>query len=217
MERVEIKDFDIKKLSDVKTGLLREVAVRGKIAMTQNSPKNSTKLFVFGDSYVDTGNWPKNISGPWKEPFGKTFPGKPNGRASDGRILTDHIARMTSARLPKEAVIENPPPESSPKFLQYLEYCADRISPSSSQHGYEIKETGMENVHLATSLPHSGLIRFAHCSKYGKNSGELSGDGMSSSSVFLACIGEDVVNTTPRNKAIVKEKVLHLAMICLFG
>jgi hypothetical protein len=57
----------------------------------QNCPKGSPKLFVFGDSYVDTGNWPKNVRGPWKEPFGKTFPGKPNGRASDGRVLTDHI------------------------------------------------------------------------------------------------------------------------------
>lgn len=57
----------------------------------KNSPKGSPKLFVFGDSYVDTGNWPQNVRGPWKEPFGKTFPGKPNGRASDGRVLTDHI------------------------------------------------------------------------------------------------------------------------------
>jgi hypothetical protein len=57
----------------------------------QICPYGSPKLFVFGDSYVDTGNWPKNDRGPWKEPFGKTFPGIPTGRASDGRVLTDHI------------------------------------------------------------------------------------------------------------------------------
>ncbi|KAJ6773123.1 hypothetical protein OIU74_019178 [Salix koriyanagi] len=58
--------------------------------------KGSPKLFVFGDSYVDTGNWPKNVSGTWKEPFGLTFPGKPDGRASDGRVLTDHIGESNS-------------------------------------------------------------------------------------------------------------------------
>uniref|UniRef100_A0A6N2M168 Uncharacterized protein n=1 Tax=Salix viminalis TaxID=40686 RepID=A0A6N2M168_SALVM len=41
---------------------------------SKNSPKGSPKLFVFGDSYVDTGNWPRNVRGPWKVPYGKTFP-----------------------------------------------------------------------------------------------------------------------------------------------
>ncbi|KAJ6717522.1 hypothetical protein OIU79_005656 [Salix purpurea] len=75
------------------------------ISTAKNSPKGSPKLFVFGDSYVDTGNWPRNVRGPWKEPYGKTiFPGKPNGRASDGRVLTDHIVvfsphgRMTASQ-----------------------------------------------------------------------------------------------------------------------
>uniref|UniRef100_A0A7N0UTI0 Uncharacterized protein n=2 Tax=Kalanchoe fedtschenkoi TaxID=63787 RepID=A0A7N0UTI0_KALFE len=50
------------------------------------------KLFVFGDSYADTGNWEKTMAPSWKEPYGMTFPGKPSGRFSDGRVLTDHIA-----------------------------------------------------------------------------------------------------------------------------
>nr|GLL27826.1 GDSL esterase/lipase At5g03610-like [Ipomoea trifida] len=55
-----------------------------------NGPK---KLFVFGDSYADTGNWPPtNASGSWREPYGMTFPGKPSGRWSDGLVLTDYIA-----------------------------------------------------------------------------------------------------------------------------
>ncbi|KAK1571915.1 hypothetical protein Q3G72_024890 [Acer saccharum] len=49
------------------------------------------KLFVFGDSYVDTGNLGK-FATPWKEPYGISFPGKPSGRYSDGRVLTDYIA-----------------------------------------------------------------------------------------------------------------------------
>ncbi|KAJ6325585.1 hypothetical protein OIU76_012628 [Salix suchowensis] len=63
--------------------------------------KGSPKLFVFGDSYVDTGNWPKNVSGTWKEPFGLTFPGKPDGRASDGRVLTDHIGESNNSDDPR--------------------------------------------------------------------------------------------------------------------
>ncbi|KAJ6983545.1 GDSL esterase/lipase At5g03610 [Populus alba] len=70
------------------------------ISTAQICPEGSPKLFVFGDSYVDTGNWPKNVRGPWKEPFGKTFPGKPTGRASDGRVLTDHIASFLGIESP---------------------------------------------------------------------------------------------------------------------
>ncbi|KAJ6900793.1 hypothetical protein NC652_026787 [Populus alba x Populus x berolinensis] len=70
------------------------------ISTAQICPEGSPNLFVFGDSYVDTGNWPKNVRGPWKEPFGKTFPGKPTGRASDGRVLTDHIASFLGIESP---------------------------------------------------------------------------------------------------------------------
>ncbi|MCD7455367.1 hypothetical protein HAX54_027983 [Datura stramonium] len=45
------------------------------------------KLFVFGDSYVDTGNWPTSMSSSWKEPYGFTYPGSPSGRFSDGLDL----------------------------------------------------------------------------------------------------------------------------------
>lgn len=48
-------------------------------------------LIVFGDSYADTGNWPKSTAISWKKPYGMTFPGEPSGRFSDGLILTDYI------------------------------------------------------------------------------------------------------------------------------
>jgi len=47
------------------------------------------KLFVFGDSYVDTGNFVHSES--YKPPNGMTFPGTPAGRFCDGRIITDDI------------------------------------------------------------------------------------------------------------------------------
>jgi phospholipase/lecithinase/hemolysin len=57
----------------------------------------SKKLFVFGDSYADTGNTKKSKPGSWKEPYGITSPGKPTGRFSDGRVLTDFIGTLSNS------------------------------------------------------------------------------------------------------------------------
>ncbi|XP_047976955.1 GDSL esterase/lipase At5g03610-like [Salvia hispanica] len=59
-----------------------------------------TKLFVFGDSYADTGNVRKSLGNSWNQPYGTTFPGKPAGRFSDGRILTDFIAKFLQVKSP---------------------------------------------------------------------------------------------------------------------
>ncbi|XP_043703088.1 GDSL esterase/lipase At5g03610-like isoform X2 [Telopea speciosissima] len=59
-----------------------------------------SKLFVFGDSYADTGNIGKSVSSSWRPPYGITFPGKPAGRFSDGRILTDYIASFMGMKSP---------------------------------------------------------------------------------------------------------------------
>ncbi|WCJ34339.1 GDSL-like Lipase/Acylhydrolase superfamily protein [Euphorbia peplus] len=59
-----------------------------------------SKLFVFGDSYADTGNIRKSIANSWKLPYGITFPGKPAGRFSDGRVLTDYLARFIGVKSP---------------------------------------------------------------------------------------------------------------------
>ncbi|KAM7532284.1 hypothetical protein LguiB_035694 [Lonicera macranthoides] len=66
----------------------------------RGSRGRGVKLFVFGDSYADTGNWPKDKGSSWKEPYGTTFPGKPSGRFSDGRVLTDYIASFVGIRSP---------------------------------------------------------------------------------------------------------------------
>ncbi|XP_031268398.1 GDSL esterase/lipase At5g03610-like [Pistacia vera] len=59
----------------------------------------SVKLFVFGDSYADTGNWGKSAAS-WNEPYGLTYPGKPAGRFSDGRVLTDFLASHLGMKSP---------------------------------------------------------------------------------------------------------------------
>eukprot|EP01018_Ginkgo_biloba_P040943 Gb_10170 [translate_table: standard] len=47
-------------------------------------------MFVFGDSYADTGNHNSMMSS-WKPPYGTTFLGKPVGHYSDGRLLTNFV------------------------------------------------------------------------------------------------------------------------------
>ncbi|KAI4348988.1 hypothetical protein L6164_009648 [Bauhinia variegata] len=72
----------------------------GGEASGQHMNFRPTKLFVFGDSYVDTGNHGRRLSFSWKDPYGITFPGKPAGRFSDGRVLTDFIAKYWGVKSP---------------------------------------------------------------------------------------------------------------------
>ncbi|KAK9755360.1 hypothetical protein RND81_01G019500 [Saponaria officinalis] len=65
-----------------------------------NRVHKAKKLFVFGDSYADTGNSRKSDSRSWNEPYGITFPGKPSGRYSDGRVFTDFLARTLGVKTP---------------------------------------------------------------------------------------------------------------------
>ncbi|XXG63037.1 hypothetical protein AAC387_Pa05g1308 [Persea americana] len=73
------------------------------------------KLFVFGDSYADTGNSRKISAMAWKPPYGITFPGKPSGRFSDGRVLTDFLAKFQGIRSPIPYKLR----KIGPKALRY--------------------------------------------------------------------------------------------------
>jgi hypothetical protein len=46
-------------------------------------------IYVFGDSYVDTGNNPVTV-----QPYGSDWPGHTAGRWSDGRVLTDYFGKF---------------------------------------------------------------------------------------------------------------------------
>ncbi|XP_072980137.1 GDSL esterase/lipase At5g03610-like [Typha angustifolia] len=62
-----------------------------------------SKLFVFGDSYADTGNLGnlgRDLTRSWYYPYGSTFPKRPTGRFSDGRLLTDFVASFLGIRSP---------------------------------------------------------------------------------------------------------------------
>ncbi|GMP36551.1 hypothetical protein CsSME_00008643 [Camellia sinensis var. sinensis] len=71
-------------------------AIRG----SYKPPDSNVKLFVFGDSYVDTGNAPKLSTDSWRKPYGVSYPGKPTGRFAVGCILTDYIAEFFNATSP---------------------------------------------------------------------------------------------------------------------
>ncbi|KAL5568919.1 hypothetical protein UlMin_025494 [Ulmus minor] len=60
---------------------------------------SNLKLFVFGDSYADTGN-SRTTAVSWETPYGITFPRKPAGRFSDGRVLTDYLASFLGIKSP---------------------------------------------------------------------------------------------------------------------
>ncbi|XP_031500287.2 GDSL esterase/lipase At3g09930-like [Nymphaea colorata] len=52
------------------------------------------RLFVFGDSFADTGN-KQNPDEPYyslRKPYGETYPLYPTGRWSDGKVMTDFVA-----------------------------------------------------------------------------------------------------------------------------
>ncbi|XP_062198621.1 GDSL esterase/lipase At5g03610-like [Phragmites australis] len=60
-----------------------------------NGKPPPSSLWVFGDSYADTGNLGdlgRELTHAWYDPYGLSFPGRPTGRFSDGRVLTDFIA-----------------------------------------------------------------------------------------------------------------------------
>uniref|UniRef100_A0ACD5XW00 Uncharacterized protein n=1 Tax=Avena sativa TaxID=4498 RepID=A0ACD5XW00_AVESA len=65
--------------------------------------KKQEPLWVFGDSYADTGNLGdlgRELTHAWYDPYGETFPRRPAGRFSDGRVLTDFVARALGMRTP---------------------------------------------------------------------------------------------------------------------
>ncbi|GER33403.1 GDSL esterase/lipase, partial [Striga asiatica] len=69
----------------------------GASAGANNTTCLFQSLYQFGDSISDTGNLVRIPPfGPFlpaaRQPYGRTFPGKPTGRWSDGRLIIDFTA-----------------------------------------------------------------------------------------------------------------------------
>ena len=62
-----------------------------------------SRIFAFGNSLTDNGNaaiYPPTAGGTFtKLPYGQTYFGRPSGRASDGRIITDFLGNQPQSDL----------------------------------------------------------------------------------------------------------------------
>lgn len=76
--------------------LLATIVGGGSASPSPPVPGCYTRIFSFGDSLTDTGNYvhlTASSHSPYgAPPYGRTFFGKPTGRASDGRLVIDFIA-----------------------------------------------------------------------------------------------------------------------------
>ena len=57
--------------------------------MNTGSVNAANAVYIFGDSFIDTGN-----AGPQGFPYGMTWPGYPAGRACDGRNEADFFGKL---------------------------------------------------------------------------------------------------------------------------
>ncbi|XP_020188622.1 GDSL esterase/lipase At5g03610 [Aegilops tauschii subsp. strangulata] len=76
---------------------------QGRRSRRHHQKHAAEELWVFGDSYADTGNLGnlgRELTHAWYDPYGKTFPRRPAGRFSDGRVLTDFVASALGMRTP---------------------------------------------------------------------------------------------------------------------
>ncbi|KAH9311039.1 hypothetical protein KI387_026074, partial [Taxus chinensis] len=67
------------------------------------SAEKAKALFVFGDSYADTGNRDatnRTLNHGWRRPYGFDWPGYPTGRYSSGKIQTDRWAEILGLPTP---------------------------------------------------------------------------------------------------------------------
>lgn len=106
----------------------------GEQAEARLQHHHSKNLFVFGDSYVDTGNTRKDAPGSWKEPYGITFPGEPTGRFSDGRVLTDYVAKYLGQKSPLPYKFRNEAPHHYLKHGMNFAYGGTGVFNTSSSN-----------------------------------------------------------------------------------
>jgi len=84
------------------------------------------RVFSFGDSLTDTGNFllsvPEDFPDPARNlPYGQTFFGRPSGRYSDGRNLLDFFGNLRPPPNPRSRCVLCPLPRA----------CFSSPSPSS--------------------------------------------------------------------------------------
>ncbi|KAI5072463.1 hypothetical protein GOP47_0012569 [Adiantum capillus-veneris] len=86
-------------MAKVGCGLFVILAITRMSSCIEGAASSYSGLFVFGDSYVDTGNHEQNMAS-WRAPYGITWPGYPSGRFSDGLVFTDFYASFLNLTSP---------------------------------------------------------------------------------------------------------------------
>ncbi|XP_058782878.1 GDSL esterase/lipase At3g09930-like, partial [Vicia villosa] len=135
------------------------------------------KLFVFGDSYADTGNYLNSSS--YKPPYGMIFPSKPSGSFSYGHILTDYIFNsLPQFIVPSSYMkIKSPAPYSLRNFskLQYgMNFAYGGTSmfntfidgPNMTLQIYSFEELIQQNVYTKLDIESSVALISVCCNDY---------------------------------------------------
>nr|XP_024376766.1 GDSL esterase/lipase At5g03610-like [Physcomitrium patens] len=85
------------------------VRCKQKAALGSASKGDFEKIFIIGDSFVDTGNRDPNnstytpigrVNQDREPPYGRTRPGDSDGRFSDGKVLSDFLADFMGLKPP---------------------------------------------------------------------------------------------------------------------
>ncbi|KAI3980273.1 hypothetical protein MKX01_009643 [Papaver californicum] len=106
----------------------------------QQSHGYLSKLFLFGDSYLDTGNNNRTVR-CWKFPYGMAVPGIPTGRYSDGLIFTDFLASFMG--------IDSPLP-----YTQWINLSKIRVTHGMNfaHGGTGVFDTWMKEGNMTTQI-----------------------------------------------------------------
>ncbi|TVU37577.1 hypothetical protein EJB05_10899, partial [Eragrostis curvula] len=74
------------------------LGIRAQTQQQQRGGCRFARLFSFGDSITDNGNWLRYVSSPGgvaSSPYGDTFFRRPTGRFCDGRIIIDYVGELS--------------------------------------------------------------------------------------------------------------------------
>ncbi|GLT94672.1 hypothetical protein SLE2022_124010 [Rubroshorea leprosula] len=165
------------------------------------------KLFVFGDSYADTGNLDFQAYS-WNDPYGITFPGVPAGRFSNGRVFTDFLAEYLK--------IETPLPYTLWAILQrftntniQLQQCSDEELTYGMNFAYGGTGVFAERPNMTTQIDYFEYI---------VNQSVYTESELNSSMAFVSLAGNDysilqgVYETLDELESYVKQVVDQLAI-----
>uniref|UniRef100_A0A0C9QWL3 TSA: Wollemia nobilis Ref_Wollemi_Transcript_3968_1463 transcribed RNA sequence n=1 Tax=Wollemia nobilis TaxID=56998 RepID=A0A0C9QWL3_9CONI len=148
-------------------------------------------LFVFGDSYADTGNrnpFNQSENQPWRRPYGFSWPGFPAGRFSSGKIQTDFWAEILG--LPSPIAYE----------LLRSHGCHKDATKISSGVNFAVGGSGIFHSFGFTPVPY----QVEQFKKLIAGSREFDPQKLSRSIVLISVVGNDYLSFAKRTNGSIK-------------